>query len=74
MTEVRRDLVDAIKRQIIADANVNMPEEERQERLYSAVMSALTPDEDGMPIDEQARYLAEASRLALLELDLLTRH
>lgn len=74
MTEVRRELVEAIKKRMIADLNVDMPEEERQERLYSAVMSALTPDENSMPYDELARYLAEASLLAVQELDWVTRH
>jgi hypothetical protein len=69
MTDVRRGLVDAIKKQMATDMHVEMSNEEAQDRLFDAAMAELTPDEEAMPSDKLGKLLAAASSIALRELD-----
>jgi len=69
MIDVRRELVDTIKKQMVADMHMEMSDEEAQKRLWLAVESALTADENKMPCGKLAKCLAAASAIAIRELD-----
>jgi hypothetical protein len=69
MIDVRRELVDAIKKQMVADIHGGMSDDEVQNRLFDAAMAVLTPEEVAMPSDNLGRYLAAASAIAIRELD-----
>jgi hypothetical protein len=69
MIDVRRELVDAIKKQMVADIHGGTSDDEIQDRLFDAAMTVLTPEEVAMPSDKLGRYLAAASAIAIRELD-----